>query len=1080
MVVRRMCCLLLAVAATCSLAGAAVETTTVAGKVLLPGGSGNFAQRGTIIATLSASGSVTDGSEVHRVASRVIATIASTGTVTGLVLVPNDVITPANTYYLVQFTVSAPLAASWTEKWSVTTSPDPVQIGNITRLDTPPPPPPLKVQQANVDKVSNPASFDFLDCAVNGVGNEAQISCPGTGGAPPFSAVTPGTNTTAAMVVGSGASLSVSGSGTIGATTAAALANNPTPCGSNLFVTDMAAAGTLTCTQPSFSNLSGTAAVSQLPDATTGAKGIVQLAGDLGGTAAAPSVGDDSHAHTGSTISGLDAANDIASGLLALARGGTNANLSATGGTGQYLKQASSGAAMTVGTIPAGDLPAGFVDAVADLASGLCADGEVLRKASGVWACLTDDDVPESGDLGVIDSSAEMASLVTDETGTGLLVFGTNPTIRATTGILGVPNSTTLPATCTVGDSYMDTDQTTGQRFYLCEATNTWVRQGDGTGGAGVWTDADPMVQSTTTRDVQIGAAQTNSAKLSVDGDADQVQLSIQAHSTQTSNVVVVENSAGTDQLVVTNNGNVTAAGTVTAGGIDTTDQTSSPGNRMRLRDNDVNLTPDPSCADCPAGEICLVDTDENAADRWEFCEGTTMRLRLPSGGTGGTAATVDGNQTFTFAVLDDDGVYFWEPDNPVTGLHMNVDSLTDFRLVTWPDFDMTPLSTAVQQTVTNKYLRDTSVIFQQNADTSKFLKFNLAGLSASSLRTVNWPDSDITPVGTTLAQTLSGKTLTEPVLTGQINFKTGTSVDDDDCTGDQGETWWDSTDNRFEWCDANSGTPDTASNYLPLAGGTLTGTVTTRALTAQNGYLWDLSAVDNSATTEGFILPQSTDPSTGTAEGQAGWDTNDERLGVGGGSSVYVGIGPGESVARYRQVGTSPERWYYGGIMMDLLGTPSAAVANTLKATAFMSGRGGTIDRIGVPVTTFATGNVRACIYDTTSDTNLYPNNLILDSGAIATGTSNGMKTATVSQALKPNTLYWFATVFDATPSTRDIGAYQTYAILGYDANTQATNTSGTGWSVTFTYAACPSTFTAGGSVVTTDIPAVGVRYSN
>lgn len=48
---------------------------------------------------------------------------------------------------------------------------------------------------------------------------------------------------------------------------------------------------------------------------------------------------------------------------------------------------------------------------------------------------------------------------------------------------LRVPSSTTLPATCAVGDSYMDTDATSGQRWYLCESTDTWVQQG-GSGGA--------------------------------------------------------------------------------------------------------------------------------------------------------------------------------------------------------------------------------------------------------------------------------------------------------------------------------------------------------------------------------------------------------------------------------------------------------------------------------------------------------------------------------------------------------------------------------------------------------------------
>jgi len=45
---------------------------------------------------------------------------------------------------------------------------------------------------------------------------------------------------------------------------------------------------------------------------------------------------------------------------IGLASGGTNADLSATGGAGQYLKQSSSGAAITVGTIPASDLPGTF------------------------------------------------------------------------------------------------------------------------------------------------------------------------------------------------------------------------------------------------------------------------------------------------------------------------------------------------------------------------------------------------------------------------------------------------------------------------------------------------------------------------------------------------------------------------------------------------------------------------------------------------------------------------------------------------------------------------------------------------
>lgn len=46
--------------------------------------------------------------------------------------------------------------------------------------------------------------------------------------------------------------------------------------------------------------------------------------------------------------------------------------------------------------------------------------------------------------------------------------------------ILNIPNSATLPLTCTVGDSYMYTTGPSGQQYYLCESPNNWVLQGGG------------------------------------------------------------------------------------------------------------------------------------------------------------------------------------------------------------------------------------------------------------------------------------------------------------------------------------------------------------------------------------------------------------------------------------------------------------------------------------------------------------------------------------------------------------------------------------------------------------------------
>ncbi len=82
-----------------------------------------------------------------------------------------------------------------------------------------------------------------------------------------------------------------------------------------------------------------------------------------------------------------------------------------------------------------------------------------------------------------------------------------------------------------------------------------------GSGGSSEWTDTGTVVHPTETGDdVSIGSATlVNSSKLSIDGDADQVQVTVQANSTQTDSVVIVENSAGTEVANIDNDGNVLA-----------------------------------------------------------------------------------------------------------------------------------------------------------------------------------------------------------------------------------------------------------------------------------------------------------------------------------------------------------------------------------------------------------------------------------------------------------------------------------------------------------------------------------------
>lgn len=108
----------------------AIETTTVQGKVVMPDGTG--ATGGTIRATLSAPGSVSDGSIDNEIGGSFEGTIAGDGTITGLVLVPNDVITPATTYYIMEFIVTSPIRARWTVNRTIDTAPDPVDVGDLS------------------------------------------------------------------------------------------------------------------------------------------------------------------------------------------------------------------------------------------------------------------------------------------------------------------------------------------------------------------------------------------------------------------------------------------------------------------------------------------------------------------------------------------------------------------------------------------------------------------------------------------------------------------------------------------------------------------------------------------------------------------------------------------------------------------------------------------------------------------------------------------------------------------------------------------------------------------------------------
>ena len=101
------------------------------------------------------------------------------------------------------------------------------------------------------------------------------------------------------------------------------------------------------------------------------------------------------------------------------------------------------------------------------------------------------------------------------------------------------------PATCT-GDGNAGALTISGTQI-VCSADD------GGAGGGAEWTSAATNVfLATLTNELIVGAnTPVDGGKLSVNGDADQIQFIVQGHSTQTSDIFVVEDSAGTDKMIV-------------------------------------------------------------------------------------------------------------------------------------------------------------------------------------------------------------------------------------------------------------------------------------------------------------------------------------------------------------------------------------------------------------------------------------------------------------------------------------------------------------------------------------------------
>ncbi len=129
----------------------------------------------------------------------------------------------------------------------------------------------------------------------------------------------------------------------------------------------------------------------------------------------------------------------------------------------------------------------------------------------------------------------------------------------------------------------------------------SWAATGSGTGA---FSDAgDPVVLNTTSKNVEIGdTGVALDAKVQIAGDADEVQLIIEGHSTQTDDIFIIQQDDETQVFTVSNAGVVTMATdlAVTQGGtgvsalddiLGTTDEISVAAGANTIVGGDVTLT---------------------------------------------------------------------------------------------------------------------------------------------------------------------------------------------------------------------------------------------------------------------------------------------------------------------------------------------------------------------------------------------------------------------------------------------------------------------------------------------------------